>query len=145
MTDLPGGYMYCCSLEEAAAAFKEIDSLGLSSSGLIQAPGATTEPPTEATAPAGPQCLVNLDNLSGKYPPILTSNNEFVYPTSQEADGTRFLKVAVGASLDLYCHGSLRYQATTTVVDDAGADTGLSKLSLVCNSNEQLERTDGQV
>ena len=36
MTDLPGGYMYCCSLEEAAAAFKEIDSLGLSSSGLIQ-------------------------------------------------------------------------------------------------------------
>ena len=37
MTDLPGGYMYCCDLAEAAAALEEINSLGLGeSSGLIQ-------------------------------------------------------------------------------------------------------------
>ena len=39
MTDLDGGYMYCCDLQEAAAAFKEISSLNLGpSSGLIQLP-----------------------------------------------------------------------------------------------------------
>jgi len=37
MTDLDGGYMYCCSLEEAAMAFKEIASLQLdTSTGLLQ-------------------------------------------------------------------------------------------------------------
>jgi len=37
MTDLDGGYMYCCDLEEAAAALQEVSSLGLApSSGLLQ-------------------------------------------------------------------------------------------------------------
>ena len=96
MTDLPGGFMYCCSLEEAATAFKEISSLGLTSSGLIQAPGGgeETTPAPSSTPAAGNQCLVDLDNLSGKYPPLLTSNNNFVYPTSEEADGTRYLKIS---------------------------------------------------
>ena len=91
MTDLPGGYMYCCDLEEAAAALEEISSLGLDkSSGLIQLPNAettTTAAPTPAAA-----CEVNLDQLSGKYPPILTRGNDFLYPVSEEADGTRLLK-----------------------------------------------------
>ena len=70
MTDLPGGFMYCCSLQEAAAVLEEISSLGLaapsglvqviillpvsqSTSGLMQAPGAaptTTAVPTPAAA-----------------------------------------------------------------------------------------------
>ena len=91
MTDLPGGYMYCCDLAEAAAALEEINSLDLGeSSGLIQLPGAestTTAAPTPAAA-----CQVSLDQLSGKYPPILTRDNNFLYPNSEEADGTRFLK-----------------------------------------------------
>ena len=37
MTDLDGGYMYCCSLEDAASVLKEIASLNLQqSTGLIQ-------------------------------------------------------------------------------------------------------------
>ena len=37
MTDLDGGYMYCCDLEEAAVALQEVSSLGLApSSGLLQ-------------------------------------------------------------------------------------------------------------
>ena len=38
MTDLDGGYMYCCDLQEAAAAFPEISSLDMTASGLIQIP-----------------------------------------------------------------------------------------------------------
>ena len=91
MTDLPGGYMYCCDLAEAAAALEEINSLGLGeSSGLIQLPGAestSTAAPTPAAA-----CEVNLDQLRGKYPPMLTRDNNFLYPVSEEADGTRLLK-----------------------------------------------------
>ena len=91
MTDLPGGYMYCCDLAEAAAALEEINSLGLGeSSGLVQLPGAestSTAAPTPAAA-----CQVNLDQLSGKYPPMMTRDNNFLYPVSEEADGTRFLK-----------------------------------------------------
>ena len=40
--------------------------------------------------------------------------------------------------LDLYCHGSLRYQKTTTVVDGDGVDTGASKLSLKCSEGQFL-------
>ena len=37
MTDLPGGFMYCCSLQEAAAVLEEISSLGLAApAGLVQ-------------------------------------------------------------------------------------------------------------
>ena len=36
MTDLDGGYMYCCDLQEAAAVFPEIYSLDMKASGLIQ-------------------------------------------------------------------------------------------------------------
>ena len=35
---------------------------------------------------------MSLDQLSGKYPPILTRDSDFLYPLSEEADGTRFLK-----------------------------------------------------
>ena len=90
MTDLDGGFMYCCDLQEAAAAFPEIGSLRLRSSGLLQGP----DPPvTQATTEALPAdaCRINLEQLTGKYPPILLRKNRFVYPTSEEADGSRYL------------------------------------------------------
>ena len=36
MTDLDGGYMYCCDLQEAASVFPEISSLDMTATGLIQ-------------------------------------------------------------------------------------------------------------
>merc|ERR1719322_2157249 len=137
MTDLDGGYMYCCSLEEAAAVFDEISSLNLPQpTGLVQAPGEIPTTPAPTSAPAA--CSVQLDNLSGKYPPMLTQNSDFKYPTSEEADGSRLLKFDEDEQLDLYCHGSLRYQETTTVVDGDGVDTGASKLSLKCSEGQFL-------
>ena len=47
-----------------------------------------------------------------------------------------------GDSLDLYCHGSLRYQASTTVVDGAGTDTGASKLGLICRQGRFVAAAD---
>ena len=47
-----------------------------------------------------------------------------------------------GDSLDLYCHGSLRYQDTTTVVDGSGTDTGASKLGLVCQDGKFVSVKD---
>ena len=45
-------------------------------------------------------------------------------------------------SLDLYCHGSLRYQASTTVEEGSGADTGASKLGLVCRQGRFVAAAD---
>ena len=90
MTDLDGGYMYCCDLEEATAALQEVSSLGLApSSGLLQIP---TTPTTTTSTTAPPACSVNLDQLSGRYPPMLTRDYNFIYPAEEEADGTRLLK-----------------------------------------------------
>ena len=50
--------------------------------------------------------------------------------------------LASGDSLDLYCHGSLRYQATTTVVDGAGVDTGVSRYSLTCDNGQFVSSSD---
>ena len=47
-----------------------------------------------------------------------------------------------GDSLDLYCHGSPRYQDTTTVVDGAGTDTGASKLGLICQDGKFVSVKD---
>ena len=90
MTDLDGGYMYCCTLKEAAAAFPVIASLGLESSGLLQG----NNPPSPTTTPEPPadQCQINLDGTTGRYPPIILQNDRFVFPKSAEEDGTRYLK-----------------------------------------------------
>ena len=45
-------------------------------------------------------------------------------------------------SLELYCHGSLRYQASTTVVEGSGADTGSSSLGLVCRGGRFVATED---
>ena len=45
-------------------------------------------------------------------------------------------------SLDLYCHGSLRYQDSTTVVDGSGENTGASKFSLVCDDGKFVSVKD---
>ena len=90
MTDLDGGYMYCCELQEAAAAFPTIGSLRLQASGLLQGSG----PPVTTTTTAEPsvdRCRINLDQTTGKYPPIISQGDSFVFPTAEEADGTRYL------------------------------------------------------
>ena len=40
--------------------------------------------------------------------------------------------------MDLYCHGSVKNQAKTTVVID-GQDTKLARLSLVCNNTHFVD------
>ena len=92
----------------------------------------------------GDNCTVNLDQLTGKYPPLLTQNSNFVFPSSESADGVRYLTFRDGDNLYLYCHGSLRYQDSTTVKTSDGVDTGRSKLSLACN-NGQFQSVVDQV
>ena len=91
MTDLEGGYMYCCDLQEAAAAFPEICSLRLSSSGLLQGTEPPTTPGTTTEALPADTCRINLEQLTGKYPPLIIRDEKFVFPTSEEADGSRYL------------------------------------------------------
>ena len=38
------------------------------------------------------QCRVNLDALTGQFPPLLVQNGEFVYPDAMNDDGQRILK-----------------------------------------------------
>ena len=38
----------------------------------------------------GDDCLVNLDALTGRYPPLLVQDGGFIFPTS-ETNGTRYL------------------------------------------------------
>ena len=53
------------------------------------------------------QCQVNLDAVSGKYPPLLLQNSDFIFPTS-EIDEKRLLSFGEGDNLQLFCHGSER-------------------------------------
>jgi len=94
------------------------------------------------TIGSGDNCTVNLDQLTGKYPPLLTQNSNFVFPSSESADGVRYLTFRDGDPLDLYCHGSLRYQDSTTVETSDGGDTGRSKLSLTCTNGKFLAVVD---
>jgi len=64
---------------------------------------------------AGKGCVVDLDSITGKYPPLLLQNKQFVYPTSEDADEHRRLKFDSGEKLELFCHGSTRYQISTYV------------------------------
>ena len=91
MTDLDGGYMYCCDLQEAATVFPEIGSLRLSSSGLLQGNDRPVTPPTSTQPLSSDLCRINLDQLTGKYPPIILQNDRFVFPTSEDPDGSRYL------------------------------------------------------
>ena len=43
-----------------------------------------------------------------------------------------------GSELDLYCHGSLKNQAKTTVIAE-GRDTKLKRLSLVCHDKQFVD------
>ena len=105
MTDLEGGYMYCCDLQEAAVAFPEIGSLRLSSSGLLQGTEPPTTPGTTTEALPPDACRINLEQLTGKYPPILLRKNRFVYPTSEEADGSRYLNFGLIISTSQHLSG----------------------------------------
>eukprot|EP00090_Calanus_glacialis_P045179 TRINITY_DN8232_c0_g1_i1.p1 TRINITY_DN8232_c0_g1~~TRINITY_DN8232_c0_g1_i1.p1 ORF type:complete len:472 (-),score=119.75 TRINITY_DN8232_c0_g1_i1:256-1671(-) len=77
------------------------------------------------------QCQVDLDALTGKYPPLLVQNGDFVFPSSRTEDDKRILTFEEDAPLDLYCHGSEKGQAST-FVELAGSDTGDSMVSLSC-------------
>ena len=149
--------MYCCDLQEAAVAFPEIGSLRLSSSGLLQGTEPLTTPGTTTEALPPDACRINLEQLTGKYPPILFNplTKLFVYPTSEEADGSRYLNfgliisrsqvdfnkniiIEAGSELELYCHGSEKNQAQTTVLTE-GKDTTLVRLSLVCRNQQFVD------
>lgn len=56
------------------------------------------------------ECVVNLDALTGSYPPLLVQQGRLLLPTTG-----KLLNFSVGAQLELYCHGSVVGQNTTTV------------------------------
>ncbi|XP_023326504.1 uncharacterized protein LOC111699940 isoform X2 [Eurytemora carolleeae] len=60
-------------------------------------------------------CSVNLDGLTGKYPPLLLQGHQFIYPTSVNQQGQRTIDIDEGGELELYCHGDIRYEDSTYV------------------------------
>merc|ERR1719348_2928091 len=77
------------------------------------------------------QCQVDLDALTGEFPPLLIQRGDFIFPSSRTEDDKRILSFGEGDPLDLYCHGSEKGQAETTVTL-AGEDTGDSRVQLTC-------------
>ena len=53
-------------------------------------------------------------------------------------DSNKNIIVEAGSELDLYCHGSEKNQAKTTVLSD-GKDTNLVRLSLVCRNQQFVD------
>merc|ERR1711962_933242 len=53
-------------------------------------------------------CEVDLDSVSGSYPPLLIQQGEFKLPTT-----SRVLTFEDDKELELYCHGSEKHQADT--------------------------------
>jgi len=77
------------------------------------------------------QCQVDLDALTGEFPPLLIQRGDFVFPSSRTEEDKRILTFEDGSPLDLYCHGSEKGQPSTTVTL-GGVDTGDSKVPLTC-------------
>jgi len=61
----------------------------------------------------GQGCKINLDSLSGKFPPLLLQNSDFIFPSSENSEGKRILEIGSGDELELYCHGSIKYAKDT--------------------------------
>jgi len=76
------------------------------------------------------KCQVNLDKLSGKYPPLLIQDDDFIFPTSK-VNGERVLTFNEGEKLELVCHGSEKLQAKTYLVRKAKPHE--STVSLTCS------------
>lgn len=55
-------------------------------------------------------CVVNLDLLTGSFPPLLVQQGQILLPTT-----SRNLTLGVGQQLELFCHGSTVGQNTTTI------------------------------
>jgi len=92
------------------------------------------------------QCQVNLDSVSGKYPPLLLQDKAFVYPTSQNEGEDRLLSFEEGEGLQLFCHGSKRYQPVTylkrndtTVMESSVGLTCLGGTFKVSGTSEEIE------
>merc|ERR1719158_1289441 len=77
------------------------------------------------------QCQVDLDALTGEFPPLLIQRGDFVFPSSRTEEDKRILTFEDGSPLDLYCHGSEKGQPSTTVTL-GGVDTGDSNVPLTC-------------
>merc|ERR1719481_274210 len=77
------------------------------------------------------QCQVDLDALTGEFPPLLIQRGDFVFPSSRTEEDKRILTFEDGSPLDLYCHGSEKGQPSTSVTL-GGVDTGDSKVPLTC-------------
>jgi len=79
------------------------------------------------------KCSVNLDSRSGKYPPLLLKEGSFLYPSSEEND-ERILSFEEDEEIELYCHGSEKYQYKTFV-----NGTSQASLPLTCKSGDFMD------
>jgi len=76
------------------------------------------------------RCLVDLDAVSGEYPPLLVQNGEMKYPSEGADEEKRLVTVENGEVLSLVCHGSYRYQAITKVKIEGLPEQ--QKVDLIC-------------
>merc|ERR1711990_604865 len=83
------------------------------------------------------QCQVNLDKVSGKFPPLLLQKSKFIFPTEKVED-ERVLKFKEGNSLELFCHGGSDAKQAGIYVKRSDKTKKDSKVSLTCKSGEFL-------
>merc|ERR1711971_1338055 len=83
------------------------------------------------------QCQVNLDKVSGKFPPLLLQKSQFIFPTEKVED-ERVLKFKEGDSLELFCHGGSDAKQAGIYVKRSDKTKKDSKVSLACASGEFL-------
>merc|ERR1711970_732792 len=83
------------------------------------------------------QCQVNLDKVSGKFPPLLLQKSKFIFPTEKVKD-ERVLNFKEGDSLELFCHGGSDEKQAGIYVKRTDKTKKDSKVSLKCKSGEFL-------
>merc|ERR1711971_485243 len=83
------------------------------------------------------QCQVNLDKVSGKFPPLLLQKSKFIFHTEKVED-ERVLNFKEGDSLELFCHGGSDAKQAAIYVKRSDKTKKASKVSLECKSGEFL-------
>merc|ERR1712088_262643 len=83
------------------------------------------------------QCQVNLDKVSGRFPPLLLQKSKFIFPTEKVKD-ERVLNFKEGDSLELFCHGGSDEKQAGIYVKRSDKAKKDSKVSLKCKSGEFL-------
>merc|ERR1719481_2267667 len=71
------------------------------------------------------QCQVDLDALTGEFPPLLIQRGDFVFPSSRTEEDKRILTFEDGSPLDLYCHGSEKGQPSSRSLLPSGLPRSL--------------------